>query len=182
MPRRRSGRRSYASLGEYLLNHDDLVNARRILLGICGSLAGRIETARQGSVALRGATGKDTSQPPQTTSMWRWIGSWAVEAAVEDRLLRPGRGGQGRTPTAAGVGETAFDSVAVPRRSPRAGKRSKPRSIWTRTNGSAHCRSDVRDRVAVFMKKYQPADLPSWPGFTTTVICPPPAPCAATRT
>ena len=60
-PQERQTARSYASLGEYLLEHGDLVNARRILLGdLMVRWPDALETAYlQGAVALQGATGKD---------------------------------------------------------------------------------------------------------------------------
>jgi Flp pilus assembly protein TadD len=60
-PKERQTAQIYAGLGEYLLNHDDLVNAKRILLGdLMVRWPDALQTVfLQGEVALRGATGKD---------------------------------------------------------------------------------------------------------------------------
>ena len=60
-PKERQSARAYAGLGEYLLGHGGLVNARRILTGdLMVRWPEALETVLlQGEVALQGATGKD---------------------------------------------------------------------------------------------------------------------------
>jgi tetratricopeptide (TPR) repeat protein len=60
-PKERQTARAYAGLGEYLLGHGGLVNARRILTGdLMVRWPNALETVLlQGEVALQGATGKD---------------------------------------------------------------------------------------------------------------------------
>jgi len=60
-PKQRQTVRAYAGLCQFLLDHDDLVNAKRILTGdLTARWPDAFETALlQGEVALQGATGKD---------------------------------------------------------------------------------------------------------------------------
>lgn len=61
MPKERQAAKSYAGLCEYLLNHGDIDNAKRVLAGdLLTRWPDALETAYlQGRVALQGATGRD---------------------------------------------------------------------------------------------------------------------------